>query len=127
MSREYDYESEEEFEQALDGLIEYIYGEVDPNAESVKLLNPLRVDHVRLCAAVLNRFAKGNGLTTECKLNEPIQSSAYISLEGETIIMDNTKWLSRVMALANNVEIYPLSTGGVKMTFMFYGVTREIG
>ena len=127
MSREYDYESEEEIEQAIDDLIEYIFGETDPNEESVRLLNPIRVNHVELCAAVLNRFAKGDGLTMECELHKPIQSSAYISLEGKTISMEDTRWLAKVGSLANNVEIYPLTTGGVKMTFMFYGVAREIG
>lgn len=124
---DFDYENEEEFEQALDDLIEYIQEAIDPNGSSVKVLNPMRVDNVRLCAAVLNKFAKGEDFYMECEIHKPIESSAYISLEGKTISMDDTRWLARVGSLANNMEVYPLSTGGIRLTFMFYGITKEIG
>lgn len=123
---EFDYESEEDLNQELDALIEYINESVDLNAETARLLNPMRVNNVRLCAAVLNKFASGEDLHIECEMHKPIESSAYISLEGKTISMDDTRWLARVGSLANNMEVYPLSTGGVRLTFMFYGVTKEM-
>lgn len=131
MGIEYDrdmpYEDEEEIEKALDDFIEYINEATDPERESVRIINPNRIDNVRLCAAVLEKFTGGEGLHMECELHKPIESSAYISLEGETISMDDTRWLPRVGKLANNMEVYPLTTGGVKLTFMFYGITKEMG
>ena len=124
---DFDYESEEEFEQALDDLIEDIRGAIKPDDGSVRILNPMRVDNVRLCAAVLNRFVGGENIHMECEIHKPVECSAYISLEGKTISMDDTRWLARVGSLANNMEVYPLSTGGIRLTFTFYGITKEIG
>lgn len=126
MSREYNYKSEEEFEQELDALIAYIFGSSNFSTERIDILNPVRVGHVKLCADVLSRFVKGEDLSVTCELCEPIQSSAFITLEGKTICMDDTRWLEKVGMLANNMEVYPLTTGGVRMTFMFYGVTEGV-
>ena len=84
MSIEYDrdmhYEDEEEIEKTLDDFIEYINEGIDDKAESVRIINPNRIDNVRLCAAVLEKFAKGDNLRMECEMHKPIESSAYISL-----------------------------------------------
>lgn len=124
---DFDYENDEEFEQNLDDFIEYMQECINPDDAGVRVLNPMRVNNVRLCAAVLNKFTKGEDLYMECEVHEPVESSAYISLEGKTISMDDTRWLARVGSLANNMEVYPLSTGGIRLTFMFYGITKEIG
>ena len=123
---EFDHESEEDLNQEIDALVEYINESVNTNAEIVRLLSPMRVNNVRLCAAVLNKFAGGEDLRIECEMHKPLESSAYISLEGKTISMDDTRWLTRVGSLASNMEVYPLNSGGVRLTFMFYGITKEI-
>lgn len=117
---------EDEAMQAFDALIEYIRENVDEDACSVRVLDPERINHVRLCEAVLQHFSFGKELFIECEMHKPIDSSAYITLEGKSITMGDTRWLARVGSLANNMEVYPLAAGGVRMTFMFYGITKEV-
>lgn len=124
---EFDRESEEEIEEMLDAAIEYIGEAITPRAGAVNILNVQRAQHVDLCAAVLKRFVVGNDIEFECEMNKPVTSSAYISLTGKKFSLDDTRWIARVGSLANNMEIYPLTDGRVRMTFMFYGLTEEIG
>lgn len=121
------FETEEEFEETLDAFVEYIGEYIQPKVGSVRILDPFRVDHVRLCASVLRKYVKGDGLKIEWEVHKPVECSAYISLEGKNISVDDTRWIARVGSLANNMEIYPLLDGGVRITFLFYGITKEIG
>lgn len=121
------FETEDEFEEALDAFVEYVGEYIEPKDGSVRMLDPFRVDHVRLCASVLKKFVKGDELKIRWEVHKPVECSAYISLEGKNISADDTKWIARVGGLANNMEIYPLLNGDVRITFLFYGITKEIG
>lgn len=115
-----------EAEEALDALVGYVGEYIEPNG-GIRMLNPFRVDNVRLCASVLRKYVKGDNLKIEWEIHKPVECSAYISIEGKNISMEDTRWIARVGSLANNMEIYPLLDGGVRMTFTFYGITKEIG
>lgn len=123
---ELELENEKEAEEALDALVEYLSEAMQPRDGAVRVLNPLRIDNVRLCASVLKKFVLGEDAKIEWEIHKPIESAAYISLEGKSLFLNDTRWLARVGELANNMEVYPLADGSIRMTFTFYGVMEVL-
>lgn len=122
---DFDFENEEA-EEALDAFIEYLSDVIKPRDGAVYALNPFRINNVRLCASVLKKYVVGENVKIEWEIHKPIDCAAYISLEGKSLMLEDTRWLSRVGSLANNMEIYPLANDGVRMTFTFYGVMEGL-
>lgn len=92
------------------------------------VLNVSRYRQMAFAHAVLQKLARDAGdMTLTYKLHQPFKFMGSVSLEGESLEFCNSPLFSRAAGLADNIEIYPLVNGRVRMTFTFHGLTTPIG
>ena len=60
------------------------------------------------------------------QIHEPFNSMASITIEGDQLEFADCRWLSRAIGLADNLEVYPLTTGKIRMVLTFHGMVRKI-
>ena len=72
----------------------------------------------------LERFL--DALSALILAHEPFKSMGYISLEGESLEIPDPVPFARAAALADNLEVYPLASGRVRLTLTFLGLTTPI-
>ena len=92
------------------------------------VLNFARYRQMAFAHAILQKLARDAGdMTLTYKLHQPFKFMGSVSLEGESLEFCNSPLFSRAAGLADNIEIYPLVNGRVRMTFTFHGLTTPIG
>lgn len=69
---------------------------------------------------------KGTNVKVYGELHKPMRSMGYVTLEGEAILFNDSKWLARLAEFANNFEVYPLTNGKIRLTYTFHGLTTPI-
>jgi len=62
--------------------------------------------------------------TVDCKQLEFEPSIGVITVEGEDIVIHDMIGYARAVEFADNLEIYALDSGKVRMTLTFHGVTK---
>ncbi len=115
--------SEEEM-QAIDALISKIGDEINKN--SITVLDPVRLEQIKFCYAVLQYIKTSKDATVSYKLNEPFNTTGSVSIEGPVLEFNNSEWFARAAEFASNMEVYPLTNGNVRLTFTFHGLTKPI-
>ena len=87
------------------------------------VLNVSRYRQMAFAHAILQKLARDAGdMTLTYKLHQPFKFMGSVSLE-----FCNSPLFSRAAGLADNIEVYPLVIGRVRMTFTFHGLTTPIG
>lgn len=86
--------------------------------------NELRIAQARTSfSALVNVFKESKcDVRMRFKQDDMSPASGHIVIEGAELRFDTIRWLSRVMELADNVDIYPLSNGTIRMTLGFHGL-----
>ena len=59
-------------------------------------------------------------------VHKPVTSMGVICIEAEDLIFDRMTEINKVLASADNMEIYPLTSGKVRMTIAFHGITKAV-
>lgn len=110
----------------LDELIDFIGQCILEEEQRPGTLEPMRLQQMNFSHQVLQRMAVENGMTVSYELHKPFQSMGSICLEGEDLVFENCKWLARAITFADNVDVYPLTNGRVRLVLAFHGIVREI-
>ena len=116
---------DEEFD-FLDEFVDSVKDEILEDESKTKLLDPLKMKEMQFVYAVLKRYVEGNDIQLSYKLNEPFSSMGSVTIKGEDFIFPEPKWIARAIEFASNVEVYPLVSGKVCMTFTFHGLAKPI-
>lgn len=91
------------------------------------VLNEERMTQMRKAFdALLHLFDEG-GYDAEIsyKKGELVQSNGDFIIEGKRFNLDDMKKLSYILDAADNMDVYPLTNGGIRMTFGFYGLIEQ--
>lgn len=59
-------------------------------------------------------------------VHKPVTSMGVICIEAEDLIFDRMTEINKVLISADNVEIYPLTNGNIRMTIAFHGITKPV-
>jgi len=59
-------------------------------------------------------------------VHKPVTSMGVICIEAEDLIFDRMTEINKVLASADNMEIYPLTNGNIRMTIAFHGITKAV-
>lgn len=59
-------------------------------------------------------------------VHKPVTSMGVICIEAEDLIFDRMTEINKVLASADNMEIYPLTNGNIRMTIAFHGITKPV-
>lgn len=113
---------EEEF-AALDALAEYLKT-LPPG--SPRILAPERMTQFMTAYRVAERMARSAGGTICSELREN-EGWASLTLEAPELVWDRGDPFPPELMWASNLEIYPITNGNLRLSAMFYGVTRAMG
>ena len=86
--------------------------------------NEKRVQEARISYSGLKQTLEDSKCTFQMqfKQDELSPASGHIMIEASELRFDTLRWLSRTLELADNVDIYPLKNGAVRMTVGFHGL-----
>lgn len=115
-----------ENQNELDELIDCIGQWILEDEQQPSTLQPLRLQMMNFTYSVLKRIATENGMTVSYELHKPFQSMGSICLEGEDLVFLHCKQLSRAISFADNVDIFPLTNGRIRLVMTFHGLTKKI-
>lgn len=113
-----------EFDEAreLDELIDSIGEWILEDEQKPGLLNPSRVKQMQFSYSVMERLTQESEMQITYVMHEPFKSVGSIALEGDFLEFSDCKWLGRAIEFANNIEVYPLSNGRVRLVMTFHGL-----
>jgi len=115
---------EQNFDSTFDALINYFKNL--PKA-TIKMINPKRYRLMLEVAAQLTDFLKKT--LSEGEINIEINqlfNLGSISIELESLTINDPNAFSKLICKADNFEIYPLTNGNIKLDITFQSVLRSI-
>lgn len=88
----------------------------------VYILNPRRVAEVNFAVLALQRGL--NVMDCDAQVtwghSKVCPETGYVTIEGPELILGDPKNLSRAIAIADNIDIYPLENGNLRLTLTFH-------
>lgn len=66
------------------------------------------------------------GYKISYKKHEPFKSMGSIYIEGKNIVINECRLLMALYRLCDNLDIYPLSNGDVRMALTFHGIAMPL-
>ena len=110
----------------LEELIDSIGQCILEDEVGTSVLNPYGIERIRFSCALLEKMAKCADMKVSTALHEPFNSMGSICVEGNVLEFGDCKWLGRAIEFANNVEIFPVNDGKIRMVLTFHGLTAPI-
>lgn len=110
----------------LEALIDSIGEWILQDEKQPSVLNPIRLQHMQFCYAVIKRLTDDIDTETTYTIHQPFKGMGSICVAGESLEFMDCKWLSRAIELASNAEVYPLNNGKVRLVLTFHGLTKGI-
>ena len=114
-----------ENQNELDELIDCIGQWILEDEQQPSTLQPLRLQMMNFSYSALKRIAEENGMTVSYELHKPFQSMGSICLEGEYLVFLNCKQLARAISFADNIDVFPLTNGRIRLVLTFHGLTKK--
>lgn len=93
---------------------------------ATQILNFQRTRELQLLYEALKMLLHGQNVEVSYRLNEPFKESGSVTVEGARVVFADPKWFRGLADLANNVEVYPLVNGKLRMTFTFHNLTVKL-
>lgn len=127
----YEEEFDEEYdEDERDGRTDAVLlalGEMIEAVESrTAIINPRRMAQMERCYDLIQTRLLSPGAELSYRVHEPYKSMGCITLEADNFTVRQTKAFQQACRLANNVELYPLVNGKLRIAFSFDGLTIPI-
>lgn len=128
MKNDFDWShlSDAEVEQRMDEIIERLKPDIEADDRTPSLLNEDKLHQLEFTYLVMRYLTQGTDAEVTYKLYEPFKTMGSVSVEGKSLEFDNPKWFTRAAEFASNVEVYPLTSDRVRLTFTFHGLTNPI-
>lgn len=123
---EFDFSSEEEIEEALDGIVNSVGEMIAVDEARTAVLVPEKLQKMQFVHGVIKYLTKETKAKVTYSLHTPFKSMGSIFVEAMELKLCDMKWFSRVVQFADNVDIYPLTNGKIKMAITFHGLVRSI-
>ncbi len=113
-------------ERQLDELIALIGKRIETEDQRVQIMNLPRVKQLEFAYEVLKILLAGQDASISYKLNDPFKSVGSVSIEGRNVAFSKIEWFVKAANVADNVEVYPLTNGKLRMTLTFHNVTTAM-
>lgn len=114
--------SDDEMNNAFEDLMNKIGPQIAYEESKEHVPNELRLKQMEFCVASLAYLTKDEDVEISYAVCEPFPSMGSIHLEFGEITFEDMLRFSRVCEFADNMEIYPLTNGKLRMSFAFHGV-----
>lgn len=84
-----------------------------------KRVQQIREDYTKVCKLVDDRDA-----VVSCLMHIPFDYSGSIIIEADDLIFCNSKELAEVISRADNVEVYPMTKGKIRMSLNYTDLVK---
>lgn len=109
-----------ENDDAIDSIAKLL-DEIDKNPA---VINPRRIHDMKSAFDIVDKTFASSSVKISYKVNEPFKNMGSITLEGKNILFNDPKVFLEIATLANNVDIYPLVNGKIRMSFGFNDIAK---
>lgn len=116
----------ENFSSELEALLDCLGQWIVEDEQQPGIINPVRYQQFQLTYNVLQKLLTGTDMKIAYEKHEPFNSMGSITIEGDQLEFANCRWLPRAVGFADNLEVYPLASGKVRMVLTFHGMVRKI-
>ena len=123
---EFNFSSEAEIEEMLDGIVNSVEDMIIADEEKTAVLVPEKLQKMQFVHGVVKYLTKGTKAKVTYSLHTPFKSMGSVFVEAEEIKFYDMKWFERIVQFADNVDIYPLTNGKIRMAITFHGLVRPI-
>lgn len=126
--RDYESMSDEELDEAL-GLTELFDELRKMPEETIKIVNLPRLQEASQAIHTIVKAAKEStdATLTHVGFDELTGTTLVLEVSAEMLIFDNMKAFSKAIAVADTMEITPVSSGRFMVSFTFDDVSRIVG
>lgn len=90
------------------------------------VINPVRMRDMRKAELLMNEVARENRAKIKSVYNEPFKTMGSIELEAKEIHISNVREFLQALLLADNLDVYPLTTGKIKMDLGFHRIAIRV-
>jgi hypothetical protein len=94
--------------------------------EHTTMIDPNRLRQMGMTYGIMRYLLKGTNARLSYKLCEPIQSMGSVSVEGKDLEFCSSELFTKAAEFATNTEVYPLTSGDVRLTFTFHKLTVPV-
>lgn len=112
--------------ETLEKNLDYLTELIRKDEGRVAALNVERMQQLQLAYDIFKKIVIGEDVSVSYQTNKPFPSMGSISVEADLLALSDPELFHVVAKLANNMEVYPLTDGKVRMTFTFHGLTMPL-
>ena len=116
----------ENFSSEMEALLDCLGQWILEDEQQPGIISPVRYQQFQLSHDLLKKLITGIDMKISYEIHEPFNSMGSITIEGDQLEFTNCRWLSRAVGFADNLEVYPLATGKIRMVLTFHGLVRKI-
>ena len=116
----------ENFSSEMEALLDCLGQWILEDEQQHRIISPVRYQQFQLSHDLLKKLITGTDMKISYEIHEPFNSMGSITIEGDQLEFTNCRWLSRAVGFADNLEVYPLTTGKIRMVLTFHGLVRKI-
>lgn len=120
------YLGPEERDESADDFIDQLAKLVQEDESRTSMVNVDRMQQLKLAYKIFKKTMIGENVDISYQVNKPFPSMGNISVEADLLAISNPKMFHMIAKLANNVEVYPLTNGRVRMCFTFHGLVKPL-
>ena len=121
-----DFESEEEIMAEFDKFLEEIRPLIEAQESRPVMPNEKEMKKFFLSLNTLAYLIRGKDIKLSYEVGEVFKSSGSITLEGSEFIFSNPGLFAKAASFADNMEVYPLTNGNVRMAFAFHSLNKPV-
>lgn len=116
----------ENFSSEMETLLDCIGQWILEDEQQPGIINPVRYQQLQLSYNVLEKLTADTDMQIAYEIHEPFNSMGSISIEGNQLEFVNCRWLARAVCFASNLEVYPLTTGKLRMVLTFHSLVKTV-
>ena len=116
----------ENFSSEMEALLDCLGQWILEDEQQPGIISPVRYQQFQLSHDLPKKLITGIDMKISYEIHEPFNSMGSITIEGDQLEFTNCRWLSRAVGFADNLEVYPLTTGKIRMVLTFHGLVRKI-
>ena len=90
------------------------------------VINPARMRDMRKAELIIQKMAEENHTKIKCIYNEPFKTMGSIEMEMKELNITDMESFKCAVLLADNLDIYPLLNGNIRVSFGFNGIVIPV-
>lgn len=110
----------------LDAIIQAIGEAIEADEQRIGVVVPERLRQMASAYRLMKEIGSEIDASVTYSLNEPYKSMGSICIEAESLEFSDVPKMMAAIYTSNNVEVYPLVNGNIRMVLTYHSLTKSI-